>query len=337
MLSNEAAVLTRWGDPAGIAIAEVPLPHARRGEVRVRVLASSVQFTDTVIRRHRYPQVRAKPPFVLGYDVVGEIDEVGDGVVGWSVGDRVADLTVTGSNVRYRTLRAEDLTRVPRDVDPAEAATLILSWMTAQQLLHRCAKVATGERALVLGAAGAVGQALLILGRRAGLEVWGAASARHAPLIRALGATPIDPDREDYARSVPAGFDVVFDGIAEDGYRRSWSAVKRGGRLCAFGFTAGVERPRLIIAGWIARLYLWSAGARDRRARFFSINTVRARHPQWFRKDLEELLSLLASREIQPRVEERIGFDRVADAHRRLERGGIEGKIVLTPDRTPAA
>jgi Zn-dependent alcohol dehydrogenase len=108
----------------------------------------------------------------MGYDVVGEIDQVGDDVHGFKVGDRVAGMTVIGSNATYRTLRADDLTGVPPDVDAGEAATLILSWMTAYQLLHRAARVQRGQRALVHGAAGAVGQALLVLGKLAGLEFW---------------------------------------------------------------------------------------------------------------------------------------------------------------------
>ena len=79
---------------------------------------------------------------------------------------------------------------------------------------------------LVHGAAGAVGQALLALGRLAGLELWGTARGEHAALIRELGATPIDYQREDFTRVLPGGFDVVFDGIGEDGYRRSFAALK---------------------------------------------------------------------------------------------------------------
>jgi hypothetical protein len=138
------------------------------------VLASGVEYTDVLIRRHLYPQTMLRrPPFVLGYDVVGEIDQLGDGVRGFQVGDRVADLTVVGSNAAYRTLRASDLIRVPVGVDAAEAAALILSWTTAYQLLHRAARVQRGQRVLVQGAAGAVGQ--LVLGRLAGLELWGTA------------------------------------------------------------------------------------------------------------------------------------------------------------------
>ena len=336
---NRVVQVRRFGGPDELEVVDAPLPTAGRGEVRVRVLASGVEYTDVVIRRHLYPQtMRRRPPFVLGYDVVGEIDQLGDGVRGFQLGDRVADMTVVGSNAAYRTLRASDLTRVPAGVDAAEAAALILSWTTAYQLLHRAARVQRGQRVLVHGAAGAVGQALLVLGRLAGLELWGTARGEHAALIRELGATPIDYQREDFTRVLPGGFDVVFDGIGEDGYRRSFAALKRGGLLCAYGYSAGVQAQRrmLTILMWIARLYLWrrflSWLPGGKRARFYSINVMRARHPAWFREDLERLFGLLATRAIRPRVAERISFDEVAEAHRRLEAGGLEGKLVLCPD-----
>jgi NADPH:quinone reductase-like Zn-dependent oxidoreductase len=332
---NRVVQVIRFGGPDGLEVVDAPLPTAGRGEVRVRVLASSVHYTDVLIRRHLYPQTAPRrPPFVLGYDVVGEIDQLGGGVRGFQVGDRVADLTVVGSNAAYRTLRADRLARVPAGLDAAEAATLILSWTTAYQLLHRAARVQRGQRVLVHGAAGAVGQALLALGRFAGLELWGTARGEHAALIRELGATPIDYQREDFTRVLPGGFDVVFDGIGEEGYRRSFAALKRGGLLCAYGYSAGVQAQRrmLTILMWIARLYLWRWLPGGKRARFYSINVMRARHPAWFREDLERLFGMLATRAIRPRVAERISFDEVAEAHRRLEAGGLEGKLVLCPD-----
>jgi len=187
---NQVVEVKRFGGPEGLEVVDAPLPTAGRGEVRVRMLASGLEYTDVLIRRHLYPQtMRHRLPFVMGYDVVGEIDQLGDGVSGFHLGDRVADMTVIGSNAAYRTLRADRLTRVPSGVDPAEAATLILSWTTAYQLLHRAAQLQRGQRVLVHGAAGAVGQALLVLGRLAGLELWGTARGVHAALIRELGAT----------------------------------------------------------------------------------------------------------------------------------------------------
>ena len=187
---------------------------------------------------------------------------------------------------------------------------------------------------LVHGAAGAVGQALLVLGRLAGLELWGTARGEHAALVRELGATPIDYRREDFTRVLPGGFDVVFDGIGENGYRRSFAALKRGGLLCAIGYSAGVQaRQRMLtILMSIARLYLWRFLPGGKRASFYTITAMRARHPAWFREDLEQLFGLLATRAIRPRVAERISFDEVAEAHRRLEAGGLEGKVVLCPD-----
>jgi NADPH:quinone reductase-like Zn-dependent oxidoreductase len=270
----------------------------------------------------------------MGYDVVGAIDQLGEGVHDFQIGDRVADMTVVGSNADYRTLRANDVARVPEGVDAAEAATLILSWTTAYQLLHRAARVQRGQRVLVHGAAGAVGQALLMLGRLAGIELWGTARGEHMALVRELGATPIDYQHEDFTRVLPGGFDVIVDGVGEDGYRRSYAALKPGGLLCAIGFSASVQAQRrmLPIVMEIARLYLWRLLPGGKRARFYSVNAMRARHPTWFKEDLEELFELLAEGAIRPRVAERISFDEVADAHRRLETGGLEGKLVLCPD-----
>jgi len=143
-LRNRVVQVSRFGGPEGLAVVDAPLPAP-----------------------------------ALGYDFVGEIDQVGPGVRDFRVGDRVADMTVVGSNAAYRTIRADGLTRVPAGVDAAEAATLILSWTTAYQLLHRAARVQRGQRVLVHGAAGAVGQALLALGRLAGVELWGAARGQH--------------------------------------------------------------------------------------------------------------------------------------------------------------
>ena len=341
---NRVVQVRRFGDPDELEVVDAPLPTARRGEVRVRVLASSVEYTDVVIRRHLYAQTMLRrPPFVIGYDVVGEIDQLGDGVSGFQVGDRVADMTVVGSNAKYRTLPADHLVRVPAIVDASEAAALILNWTTAYQLLHRAARVQSGQRVLVQGAAGALGQALLVLGRMAGLELWGTARGAHAALVRELGGIPIDYQREDFTRVVPSGFDVVFDGVGEDSYRRSFMALKPGGLLCAYGYTARVQTQPSLPATlvWMTRLYLWrrllSLLPSGKRLYLYSINGMRAFHPAWFREDLERLFDLLARGAIRPRVAQRIAFEEIVEAHRRLETGGLDGRFVLCPDLPPRA
>jgi len=118
-----------------------------------------------------------------------------------------------------------------------------------------------------------------------------------------------------------------------------FAATAPGGLVCIYGYTAGVQaRPRLLATlAWIARVYarrkLMSFLPNGKRVRVYSINAMRATHLAWFKEDLGKLFALLAQRAIQPRVAERISFDRVAEAHRRLEAGGLDGKLVLCPDQ----
>ncbi len=331
---QEILRLNRFGDAGGFELVEAPLPVPGPGEVRVRVLAAGVQFTDVVMRQGRYPDLRQKPPLVLGYDVVGEIDELGAGVTGHAIGDRVADLTVTGSYARYRLLRADRVSKLPAGAESAQASTLVLSWVTAYQLLHRLARVQRGQRVLIQGAAGAVGQALLALGAQAGLVMWATARASDAELIRSFGAIPLDFEAEQDPRRIgPGAYDVVFDGVGEAGFTRSWSSLRAGGLLAAFGLSAGVKQGAgpLTAAWWFARLKLWDLLPNGKSARFFSIVALRQRHPEWYRADLEALLALLAEKVIRPLVAERISLAQVAGAHRRLETGGVKGKIVICP------
>jgi NADPH:quinone reductase len=227
---------------------------------------------------------------------------------------------------------------VPSGVDAAEAAAMVLSWVTAYQLLHREARVKEGQRVLIHGAAGAVGQALCALGKLAGLKMWGVGRTEQAGLIRSLGATLIDLATQDVQALVPEGFDVVFDSIGEKGFARSWAYLKRGGTLSAFGFTSAVRRGTHLptIGWWLLRLHLWNWLPNGKTARFFSIMALRKREPTWYRSDLEELFRLLAAKAVRPRIEERIGLEGVANAHRRLEAGGVTGKIVICPwERSP--
>ncbi len=328
---QEVVMLRNFGTPGDLVPRAQSMPRPGPGEVRVRELAACVQFSDVIICQGKYPGLQQKPPFVPGYDVVGEVDEVGPGGSAFRVGDRVAALTVTGSYARYRVLAAADLVRVPGDVDPAEAATLVLSWVTAHQLLHREARVKAGQRMLVQGAAGAVGQALVVLGKLAGLEVWGTVRGAQAELVRSLGATPVD-FLEQAPLATVGRFDAVFDGIGIDGFSGSWARVRSGGTLAAFGFSDSVRRggSPLALAATLLRLRLWDTFGHAH-ARFYSVTDLREKHPDWYRADLTALFELLSKGEIHPRVAERIGLADVAAAHARVEAGHLDGKIVLCP------
>lgn len=327
-------LLEKFGGAEGFSVVDAAVPQPGPGEVLVKVLAASVQYTDVVLRKGRDPELEDKPPLVLGYDLVGEVLRVGPGVRFPVVGQRVVDLTMQGSYAQYRTLKADRVIAVAATLDPGEVTSLVLSWMTAFQLLHRVAQVKRGQQLLVVGAAGAVGQALVVLGKLAGCKVWGAARARHQGAVEALGATFVDSELQDFTQLRPRGFDAVFDGIGEAGFQRSFAAVGPRGHLAAFGVSSAIrmQAPNATVGLWLARLWAWNLFAPGRSAHFFSIAAARRKNPSGFKQDLAVLLGLLARRDIQPNIALRIGLEDVANAHVRLERGGLEGKIVLMPN-----
>jgi NADPH:quinone reductase len=132
----------------------------------------------------------------------------------------------------------------------------------------------------------------------------------------------------------PERFDAVFDGIAEQGFSKAWRAVGSRGHLSAFGVSAGIQRnvPVLVLGFWLAKLWWWNLSSARRSASFYSITSLRKKHPDWFASDLAQLLGLLERGDIKPRIADRIGLDAVAEAQARIEHGGLEGKIVLIPN-----
>jgi NADPH2:quinone reductase len=320
-----------FGAPEVLSVARDPSPpEPGPGEVRVRVEASSVQYTDTLIRRGIYPEVRGPFPLTPGYDFVGVVDAVGLEVSAWQVGDRVADLCVIGGNARYVVRPAAGLVRVPEAVDAAAATTLVLSWLTAYQALVRTARLAAGERLLVTGGNGAVGLAAIAVAVQLGAEVYATAGERHHAALRALGANPLPREGWQVEIARLGGVDVALDGVAADGYVSPYRALRGGGRLVTIGMIAN-ERRFFDLALALARTALWGLWPWAHETTFYSITRERSRDPQAFREDLGQLFTWLEQGAIRPEVAERIDFAQIADAHARLERGGLSGKIVLTP------
>lgn len=215
-LKNGRIVVTALGGPEVLKYIEEDLPEPGRAQVRVRVLAAGVSFADVLMRRGLYPGT-PPPPFTPGYDLVGEIDALGEGVTQFALGQRVGALTVRGAHARFAVVPVGLLVAVPDSLDPGEAVCLILNYVTAYQMLHRIAKVSTGGRILVHGAAGGVGTALLQLGALRRLTMYGTASkSKHAEVVSA-GGIPIDYETQNFSARVRElsrdGVDAVFDPV----------------------------------------------------------------------------------------------------------------------------
>ena len=169
-------VVTHYGGPEVITVAEQDCPVPKPGEVRVKVLASGVSLPDVLAREGVHPET-PYVPYTPGWDLVGTVDQIGEGVSGFELGQTVAAMPISGCYAQYVCLPQRKFVPMPGGLDPAEAVAVVLNYVTAYQMLHRSAKVERGQRALVHGASGGVGTAILQLGRLAGMEMYGTCSA----------------------------------------------------------------------------------------------------------------------------------------------------------------
>jgi NADPH:quinone reductase-like Zn-dependent oxidoreductase len=335
--------ISRFGGPEVLQLVEEPgIPEPGPGEVRLKVLAAGTGFTDTMIRRGRYPDFKGPLPFTPGYDIVGIVEKLGAGVVAPLAGETVADLCVVGGYAQYAIRPARFLVQVPDGIDPAEAVCIPLAYLTAFQMLTRCRKLPSGATILVIGASGTVGTALLDLARHLGLKAIGTSSAANLPVIERFGAAAIDYHAGDFVPSVRrltpggAGVDIAFDAIGGAHFARSFACLAPRGLLVGYGSqTMAVGRESLIAAGLgMARLTLWSALSflfSGRSALFYSVTAYRSTHPGEFKADMSALFQLLRAGAIQPVVIGRLPLAAAGEVHARIDRGGLGGKIVLLP------
>jgi NADPH2:quinone reductase len=355
----QRVVVDHFGGPEVLKVVDDDIPRPGPGEALVRVLAAGVSFTDAQLRAGTYLGV-PKPPFTPGYDLVGVVEELGPDCTRLKVGDHIAALTVWGADAERVCVLEENAVDVPHDLDPAEVVSLVLTYMTAYQLLHRTAKVESGETLLVHGAAGRVGTAVLELGALAGVRLYGTCSARDREAVQRLGAVAIDYQSEDFlarVRDLPGkGVDVVLDGLGGALSLRSFRALRPGGRLVVFGHSGTLVHGHKSWRGWIewyaatAGVALWGLLSPRRKVFAYRIQKLRhghqvlpmgsrrpllvgggPRNPEWFREDFSALLELLRRGEIHPVVAERLPLADARRAHELLESSAAKGKLVLVP------
>ena len=343
---SKRIIVAQYGGPETLQVIEEQRPEPKHGEVQVRVLAAGVALPDVLAREGIHPET-PKVPFTPGWDLVGIAERLGDGVSEIESGQIVAAMPISGAYTELICLPQRELIPVPAGLDPAEAVSLILNYITAYQMLHRSAKVKAGSSVLIHGAGGGVGTALLQLGRLAGLKMYGTCSARSGYVVSDLGGIPIDYQKQDFVKEIrnltSDGVDAVFDGIGGDNLWRSRDAVRPGGLVVVYGFTSKLRGGRVatgssrrhrfreaaILGGYIVRN--WFLPGRKRMVPY-SIQTLKRLKPAQFRQDLAALLTLLQNHEIKPVIARRFPLVEARQAHELLGQGGVIGKIVLVMD-----
>ena len=319
-----------YGGPEEIELVEGgPIPEPGPGQLRLRVRAASLSFHDVAARKGRFPIRGVRPPFVPGFDCVGEIDAVGAGVTSLREGQMVAALTQVGGQARFVCVPADMAVRLPSGVDLAEAAVAVSAGLPALRMVKMAAPH-PGQSALVQGAAGGIGSALVALLRLEGVAVFGTCSEAKADLVSSLGATPIaylrEPVAAAIARGRPGGVDLAFDGMGGVTLEHSFGCLAPGGLLIQYGSYAAVVGGSGGPMRDGLRLALFRA-LPGKRARRFSLDL----DPAGIRADLTVLLDKIAAGQWRPVVHDRWPLRRAAEAQQALVRRTIQGRLVLEP------
>jgi len=317
-------------------VSDHPVPAAVEGHVVIRVRASSFNYHDVFTVRGM-PGIKVPLPVVIGLDMAGEIAQVGAGVAGWSVGDRVLvnplnrkkglmGEMLDGGMAEYCLVAADQLVAMPAGVGFEEAAALPVAYGTAHRMLITHDTVKKGDRVLVLGASGGVGTGSIILAKHLGAEVIACTSSpEKMRKLKALGADEVinvkETDFSKWAiekygkpqrRSYDGGVDVVINFTGGDSWQPSLRCLKRGGKLLVCGATAGYD-PKEDLR------YIWS----------FELKIIGSN--SFYDDDLKALMRLIADGKLKPVIDKVLPLDKAREGLRLIQDREVIGKVVVAP------
>ena len=333
----KALLLRRHGGLDELEVAsDYPAPAADDGHVVIRVRASSFNYHDVFTVRGM-PGIKVPLPVVIGLDMAGEIAEVGGGVTGWKVGDRVLvnplnkkkglmGEMLDGGMAEYCLVAADQLVAMPDAVTFAEAASLPVAYGTAHRMLITHATVKKGDRVLILGASGGVGTGCVILAKHLGAEVIACTSSAHKiERLKALGADEainvkevdfsrwaVDKYGKPQRRSYNGGVDVVINFTGGDTWHPSLRCLKRGGSLLVCGATAGYD-PKEDLR------YIWS----------FELKVMGSN--SFYDDNLHALMKLIAKGSLRPVIDKVLPLAEAREGLRLIESREVIGKVVVVP------
>jgi len=323
----KAVVCKAFGPPEELVVESMDDPVAGPQQLLVDVSAAAVIFPDTLMLEGKY-QYSAPPPYVPGGEVAGVVIGVGDGVTGWSVGDRVLGaLGATGGYAELAAISAASARRLPESVDFAAAAGLNYAYGTTLYALQHRAALREGETLLILGAGGSVGLSAVEIGKIMGARVIAAASTEEKlDVCRQRGADEtINYSTEDLKNRAKEltdgkGVDVVYDCVGGDYAEQALRAIAWEGRILVIGFTAGIPSIPLNLT-LLKSCQIVGV--------FYGAMT--AREPARAAEISDRLIDWLASGKLQPYVSARYPLDRAGEALRSMMDRTVVGKVVIAP------
>lgn len=337
----KAQVLVRHGAPGeAFELRELPTPSAAAGQVRIAVEAFGLNYADVSARQGTYQD--APPlPSVIGYEVVGRIDEVGAGVKDLAQGQRVTALTRFGGYATEAVTDARAVVPIPEDLDAGVAAAIPTQGCTAYFCAEEMVRLHAGDHVLVQAAAGGVGTLLVQLCKRRGCVVYGTAgSDDKIEYLRSLGVDhPIQYRREDFAVAVrrirgEEGLDVIFDSLGGSAVRKGLALLAGGGRIVCLGAAERrASRPQ-----WLADLRFAASFGLPHpiplllaSKSLLGVNMLRIsdQRPEMLARCLRAVAELTERGELRPTVGGRFTADQLAAAHELLGGRQSTGKIVV--------
>jgi len=342
----KALVQTGNGGYDVLRVQERPEPVVGPGEVRVAVKAAGVNFADTMARLGLYPDA-PKPPCVMGYEIAGTVDTLGEGVTGFAVGDRVFGGTRFGGQAELVTVPADQLLPMPERLSFEQGAAFPVNYGTAYAALVIMGSLREGSRVLIHAAAGGVGIAATQIARNAGAEVYGTASPGKHEAIREQGvAHPIDYRNQDFEAEVlrltgGEGVDLVIDALGPTSFRKDYRLLRPGGRLVMYGLSeatseGGRDLPAMLkgLAKMpLATIPWWkSLALMNENKGVFGLNMLK-----WWEREgsldrvTEPLMADLEAGRLEPVVAASFPFERAGEAHEFIAQRRNVGKVVLFP------
>jgi len=333
----KALVLNEHGDLDRLSVVtDHPRPEPKPGHVVIRVGASSFNYHD-VFTVKGMPGIKVPLPVIIGLDMAGEIRELGEGVEGWAVGDRVLvnplapgiglmGEMLDGGMAQYCSVNAEQLIKMPDGVSYEDAASLPVAYGTAHRMLITHQTIKPGDKVLVLGASGGVGTGCVMLAKEMACEVIACAGSQDKlDRLKELGADHVVNYREEdfskwaiatfgkpQRRSYDGGVDVLINFTGGDTWRPSLKCVKRGGAILTCGATAGHDPQEDL-------RYIWS----------FELKIIGSN--SFYDDNLSALMDMIQKGTLKPVIDKVVPLEEAAEGLRLIRDREVMGKVVVTP------